>query len=54
MVDFTRFVDVRGVVGGCWTARGVEVDAGGIGETPCDVQRRPPRASRREIVESII
>jgi hypothetical protein len=54
MVDSTGFVDVGGVVGGCWTVRGVEGDAGGIGETPGDVQRRPPRPSRREIVESTI
>jgi len=54
MVDLTRFVDARSAMGGCWTARGVEVDAGGIGETPGDAQRRPARSSRREIVGSTI
>jgi hypothetical protein len=39
---------------GCWTARGVEGDAGGIGETPRGVQRRPACPSRREIVKSTI
>jgi hypothetical protein len=41
-------------MGGCWATRGVEGDAGGIGETPRGVQRRPAYPSRREIVESII
>jgi len=41
-------------MGGCWTTRGVEGDAGGIGETPRGGQRRPSRPSRREIVGSII
>jgi len=54
MIDSTRFVDASGAMGGCWTTRGVEGDAGGIGKTPRGVQRRPARRSRREIVESII
>jgi hypothetical protein len=41
-------------MGGCWGTRGVEANAGGIGETPCGAQRRPANPSRREIVESII
>ena len=41
-------------MGGCWEARGVEVDAGGIGETSRDTQRRPAWPSRREIVGSAI
>jgi len=41
-------------MGGCWAARGVEVNAGGIGETPGGVQRRPACPLRREIVKSTI
>jgi hypothetical protein len=41
-------------MGGCWTTRGGEADAGGIGELPGGAQRRPARASRREIMESAI
>jgi hypothetical protein len=41
-------------MGGCWTARGVEGDARGIGETPGVAQRRPACPSRREIVKSTI
>jgi hypothetical protein len=41
-------------MGGCWATRGVEADAGGIGETPRGAQRRPARPSRREIMESPI
>jgi hypothetical protein len=51
MVDSTRFVDA---MGGCWATRDVEGDAGGIGETPRSVQRRPACTSRREIAESTI
>ena len=54
MSESTRFVDARCVVGGCWATHGVEADAGGIGETPGGVQRRPMRASGREIVDSPI
>jgi hypothetical protein len=54
MVDFTRFVDARGAMGGCQATGGVEGDAGGIGETPRGGWRRPACASRREIVEAII
>jgi hypothetical protein len=41
-------------MGGCWATHGIEGDAGGIGEMPGGVQRRPTRSSRREIVESAI
>jgi len=41
-------------MGGCWTTRGIEGDAGGIGEMPGGVQRRAACPSRREIVESTI
>jgi len=41
-------------MGGCWTTRGVEANAGGIGEAPGGVQRRPACPSRSEIVESTI
>jgi len=54
MVDFTRFVDTTGAMGGCWATRGVEGDAGGIGETPGGVQRRPACPSCREILKSTI
>jgi hypothetical protein len=54
MVDSTRFVDAAGAMGGCWATRGVEANAGGIGETPGGDQRRPACPSRREIVESTI
>jgi hypothetical protein len=41
-------------MGGCWTTRDAEGDAGGIGEASRGGQRRPARRSRREIVESTI
>jgi hypothetical protein len=54
MLDSMGFVDARGAMGGCWAARGVEGDAGGIGETPGGAQRRPACPSRREIMGSSI
>jgi hypothetical protein len=54
MVDPARFVDARGAMGGCWATRGVEGDAGGIGETPWGVQRRPAHRARREIGGSTV
>ncbi len=41
MLHSTRFVDARVAMGGCWATRGVEANAGGIGETPRGAQRRP-------------
>jgi hypothetical protein len=54
MVESTRFVDAMGAMGGCRATRGVEGDAGGIGETPGGVLRRSAYPSRREIVDSTI
>jgi hypothetical protein len=54
MADSMRFVDATGAMGGCWATRGVEANAGGIGETPGGAQRRPACQSRREIMESAI
>ncbi|MBF6618690.1 MAG: hypothetical protein ITG02_00480 [Patulibacter sp.] len=54
MIESTEIVDAGYVQGGCMVPVDVEGNTGGIGEMSVGARRRPVRAPRREILESLI